>query len=79
MNESGTTSSYPRNNTGWDEEQALDLDMVSAMCPSCHIILVQASSTSSSDLGKAVNTAVNLGAKAVSNSYGGGESGSPEL
>lgn len=76
VNESGTTSSYPRNNTGWDQEQALDLDMVSAMCPSCHIILVQASSTSSSDLGKAVNTAVNLGAKAVSNSYGGGESGS---
>ena len=76
VNENGSTTSYPRSDTGWDQEQALDLDMVSAMCPSCHILLVQASTANSSDLAKAVNTAASMGAKAISNSYGGGESGS---
>jgi subtilase family serine protease len=75
VNEKGLTSSYPRNDTGWDQEQALDLDMASAMCPNCKILLVQANTSSLSDLATAVNTAARLGAKAISNSYGGGESG----
>jgi hypothetical protein len=66
----------PQANTGWDQEQALDLDMVSSMCPSCHILLVQASSASFQDLATAVNTAVAKGATVISNSYGGGENGS---
>ena len=48
--------------------------MVSAVCPNCHILLVEASSAELSDLGTAVNRAVSLGAKFVSNSYGGDES-----
>jgi hypothetical protein len=60
-------------NTGWDLEIALDLDMVSATCPNCNILLVEASSTDTSSLGAAVDTAVALGAMAVSNSYGGPE------
>ena len=75
VNQNGRAGSYPRTDTGWDQEQALDLDMASAMCPSCKIILVQASTSSLSNLAKAVNTAVAMGAKAVSNSYGGSESG----
>ncbi|HYX47576.1 MAG TPA: S53 family peptidase [Sphingomicrobium sp.] len=75
VNQNGVAGSYPRTDTGWDQEQALDLDMASAMCPNCKIILVQASSSSLSNLAKSVNTAVSLGAKAVSNSYGGSESG----
>jgi hypothetical protein len=47
--------------------------MVSAMCPQCHILLVEASSAYISDLGTAVNEAVALGANVVSNSYGGPE------
>jgi hypothetical protein len=74
VNESGGTS-YPRTNTGWDQEQALDLDMVSAMCPNCHILLVQATSTSYVDLGTAVNEAAALRASVISNSYGGSEAG----
>ena len=50
--------------------------MVSAICPNCHILLVEASSSYISDLGKAVNRAVSLGARFVSNSYGAGESSS---
>ncbi|MGW0880808.1 S53 family peptidase [Streptomyces sp. NPDC002671] len=65
---------YPRGNSGWAEEISLDLDMVSAACPNCKILLVEASSATMTNLGTAVNTAVRLGAKFVSNSYGGGES-----
>ena len=69
-------SAYPRTNTGWDQEQALDVDMVSAMCPNCHILLVEASTSSLSNLGTAVNTAAaTAGVTVISNSYGGGESG----
>lgn len=64
----------PRTNTGWDQEQALDLDMVSSMCPNCKILLVEASSSSYANLGTAVNTAA-ARALVVSNSYGGGENG----
>jgi subtilase family serine protease len=59
----------PAGTTGWDIEESLDLDMVSAICPNCHILLVEANSTSISDLGTAVDSAVSLGAVAVSNSY----------
>lgn len=75
VNQNGGTS-YPYADTGWDQEQALDLDMVSAMCPNCHILLVQASTASYGALATAENTAARLGARAISNSYGGGESGS---
>ena len=63
--------SYPDVDEGWAQEISLDLDMVSAVCPRCHILLVEAQSSSQSNLGLAVNTAVRLGADAVSNSYGG--------
>ena len=72
VNETGGTS-LPSADSGWAEEESLDLDMVSAVCPSCHILLVEATQPSTDDLGTAVNTAVSLGAKYVSNSYGGSE------
>jgi hypothetical protein len=72
VNETGGTS-LPAPDAGWAEEESLDLDMVSAVCPSCHILLVEASQPTTDDLGTAVNTAVSLGAKYVSNSYGGSE------
>jgi subtilase family serine protease len=74
VNQNGGTA-YPRSNGGWAQEISLDLDMVSAICPNCHIILVEASSASFANLGTAVNTAVSMGAQVVSNSYGGSESG----
>jgi subtilase family serine protease len=48
--------------------------MVSAICPNCHILLVEASTASTANLGTGVNEAVKLGATEVSNSYGGSES-----
>ena len=74
LNQSGATTPLPKSNAGWSEEISLDLDMVSAICPNCHIMLVEASGTTNADLGKGVNAAVAAGAKYVSNSYGGNES-----
>lgn len=62
-------ASYPAVNNGWAEEIALDLDMVSAVCPNCSILLVEANSASIDDLGAGVDTAAALGANAISNSY----------
>jgi len=75
VNQSGGTS-YPTANSGWGQEISLDLDMVSAICPTCHILLVEASSASNADLAASVGTAATLKANAISNSYGGSESSS---
>jgi subtilase family serine protease len=76
VNQNGATSPLPAANTGWAGEEMLDIEMVSAICPNCHILLVEASSPTTANLGTAVNTAVAQGAVAVSNSYGGSESSS---
>jgi len=72
VDQNGGTS-YPAGDVGWGQEIALDVEMASAVCPNCNILLVEAASASIVNLGKAVNTAVNLGAVAVSNSYGANE------
>jgi subtilase family serine protease len=72
VNEEGQAAPLP-GNLGWGPEISLDLDMVSAACPSCHILLVEANSTSDADLGAAANTAAKLGATEISNSYGSEE------
>lgn len=75
VDENGGTN-YPPQDSNWDGEISLDLDMVSAICPNCHILLVEASTANFSDLATAVNTAASLGANAISNSYGGSEDAS---
>jgi subtilase family serine protease len=64
----------PKGNVGWGQEIDLDVEMASAVCPLCKILLVEARSASFTDLGAAENRAAKLGATAISNSYGGGES-----
>jgi len=72
--ETGSTTSLPTTDYGWAEEESLDLDMVSAICPDCHILLVEASSATTADLDTAENTAASAsGVVAVSNSWGGSE------
>ncbi|HEX2571996.1 MAG TPA: S53 family peptidase [Polyangia bacterium] len=73
VNQRGVQGSYPRGNTGWGQEIDLDIEMASAICPNCKILLVEADSNSLANLGAAVNTAAALGASVISNSYGGGE------
>ena len=76
INQTGATSPLPSNNYGWGLEESLDLDMVSATCPSCHITLVEAKTANLSDLAIAEDTAAaQPGVVAISNSYGGTEDG----
>jgi subtilase family serine protease len=74
-NQNGQQGNYPAQNIGWAQESALDIDMLSAMCPSCQIWLVEANDNTYNNLATAVNTAASLGAHVISNSYGGGEGG----
>ena len=74
VDQSGGTS-YPGPNASWNLEAALDLDMVSAMCPNCKLVLVEATEASFADLAAAVNEAAKLGAHVITNSYGGDEFG----
>ncbi len=79
VNENGQAAPLPptaggtAGGSGWDVEESLDIDMVSAACPNCHILLVEANSNADIDLDMAVDEAVALGAKYVSNSYSGSE------
>lgn len=74
VNEQGQSSPLPtENNQGWAGEQSLDMDMVSAICPKCHILVVEANNQSDTNLGTAEDTASRLGANAISNSFGSPE------
>jgi len=73
VNQNGVQGSYPVVNAGWAQEISLDVDMVSATCPGCKILLVEATTNSFVNLGIAVNRAASLGAYAISNSYGGSD------
>jgi subtilase family serine protease len=69
LNQAGKAGPYPAASTAWSHEVAVDTEMVSAVCPHCKILLIEASSASMDDLGKSVDEAVALGAHVVSNSY----------
>jgi hypothetical protein len=60
----------PPVNGDWTTEIAMDVQAVSAVCPRCHILLVDADSPSAGDMGRAVLTATRLGASYLSLSYG---------
>jgi subtilase family serine protease len=72
LNQTGGTTP-PRSNAGWAQEISLDVDMASAICPGCKILLVEANSSAFTDLATAEDTAARLGATTISNSYGGPE------
>jgi hypothetical protein len=73
VNQLGSSTSFPAYDPDWAGEIALDLDAVSATCPHCHILLVEATSASMGNLAAAVNRAALMGATQISNSYGGDE------
>jgi hypothetical protein len=77
-NQNGATSPLPATaptDDDWTLEEALDVDMVSAICPLCKIDLVEATNDSGTGLYVAEESAATtLGAKYISNSWGGSES-----
>jgi hypothetical protein len=81
VNENGQASPLPGTDPKgdtWEQDESVSLDMISAICPACHILLVEASTSSITDLGTAENTAVASGAKFVANGWNTGEFGTED-
>ncbi len=72
VSQTGGTN-YPAVDAGWALEISLDVQIAHAICQDCKILLVEANSAQLSDLGKAENEAVALGANVISNSWGARE------
>jgi hypothetical protein len=85
INQKGEEGSYPTDKyphipftskvEDWGLEMSLDVEMVSAICPECHIVLVEATSEEDTNLYAAEKEAASLkGITEISNSWGGPES-----
>jgi Subtilase family/Putative Ig domain len=74
INQEGKARPLPKANIGWAVEESLDLDMVSAICSRCHLVLVESNAPTNASLGRAEAAAVATGARFVSNSWSGTES-----
>lgn len=68
-----TLDNTPPIDVGWTLETALDLDMVSATCPECRIMMVDAQSSMANDIVAATARATALGARYISLSLGGND------
>jgi len=80
VNQDGAVSPLPLDpppDDDWTIETALDMDMVSALCPTCKILVVQANDNSGNGLLFGQATAVSLGATVISDSWGGPEAAPP--
>jgi hypothetical protein len=73
VNQEGAAKPLPPTDPsgGWEVEESLDIDMVTAICPNCRILLVEAATDFSADLEAAEDHAVALGAGYVTDSWGG--------
>jgi subtilase family serine protease len=70
VNQRGATWPLPSPDPGWSQEISVDLDMVSATCPNCDILLVEASAATIESLGAAEDTAAAAGPVSIGNSFG---------
>jgi uncharacterized protein (TIGR03382 family) len=82
VNQTGTATplpAQPPTTDDWTIETALDVDMASAACPKCKILVVQATDDQGDGLDVAQNAAATLGATVISNSWGGPEQAGQSL
>jgi subtilase family serine protease len=70
INQKGQTGSYPPTDQGWGVEASLDLQMISAACPTCHIVLVEANQPDDKAFFKAEQAAIDAGATVTNHSFG---------
>ena len=78
VNQNGQASPLPSNapaGDDWTVEAALDLDMASAACPKCKLVLVEANDDQGDGLYLANDGAASLSPAVISNSWGGAEQG----
>src|ERR1700733_1380378 len=82
VNQTGTATPLPAappTTDDWTLETALDVDMASAGCPSCKIVVVQATDAQGDGLDIGQAAAASLGATVISNSWGGPEQAGQSL
>ena len=60
----------PTESKVWAEEESLDVDMISANCPKCKIVVVEANAFKNTDMEAAEAEAVKLGAVSIANPWG---------
>jgi hypothetical protein len=76
VNQTGATAPLPAPpppTDDWTLETALDIDMASAACPKCKLLVVQVNDNLGNGLFIGQGAAANLGANVISNSWGGPE------
>lgn len=66
LNEQGQPAPLPAADSTWAEEESMDIEAVSALCPNCKIDLVEASAADAQDLQAAITAAIGAGANQVS-------------
>lgn len=69
INGADGSSALPPGNETWAQEMSIDLDMASAICPNCKLLVSEAPSADIEVLTTAMQTAIQHGATVVSNSY----------
>jgi hypothetical protein len=72
VGQTGSPKHLPKGSS-WRGEESLDIDMASAVCPKCRIILMEATTNSFANFAIAEDEAVKLGATVISNSWSGDE------
>ncbi|HMG22516.1 MAG TPA: hypothetical protein VK607_14385, partial [Kofleriaceae bacterium] len=78
VNQNGATSPLPGNSPpgdDWTVEAALDLDLASAACPTCKLILIEAQDDQGNGLFVSQNAGAAMGAVVISDSWGGPSDG----
>lgn len=70
INQKGEQGNYPSPDFDASVEMALDLEMISAACPTCHIVLAEANQPTDRSLAKAEAAAVGAGATVTNHSFG---------
>jgi hypothetical protein len=74
VSQTGSTTNLPATNAGWAQEISLDVEWAHAMAPAANIVLVEANSSSLTNLFSAVQYAsTQTGASVVSMSWGSNE------
>ena len=69
IDQNGATNYPASSSDAWELEISLDLDAVSALCPNCHIVLVEANSAGIADLATAQAQAGQQSPSAISDSW----------
>ena len=77
LNQNGRVAvNHDTQDDGWAQETSLDIEMASAICPHCSILLVEAKIPTMANFDRAVSVAAEFkGVKSISNSYGGSDNG----